>query len=293
MVKIRVYCGLTAMIFLMGTANGPNASLTASSFNTLPKNTITASSTEGELSSNDALYDLDKKYKEDIDKTNGVTLDMVDVSTKYSELWKQEMNNYYSMLNNKMDENGKNELSNSQKAWESYIDLNNQLELLCNSIDGGGSSITLLEADLENEKYRDRTIELADLYYGKEVLKTSNENAYGNDSYDLDKKFNEEINNMDLTTDKSKILLKYSALWKSQMNQYYNLMTKKMDAEDREMLANCQKAWEAYSTQNNQLILYCNSLFHYNKDANQETAKLEYQKFRERSLELMDLNSLF
>lgn len=119
-----------------------------------------------EKSNEDSMYDLDKKFNEEIDKTDGVTSEMVDVLLKYSALWKEDMNQYYDLLMEEMDEEGKAMLSDSQAAWEVYSQKNHQLTLHCNSMmyEGGGSYLEVLEAELNHEKYRERAVELKDLY---------------------------------------------------------------------------------------------------------------------------------
>jgi len=110
-------------------------------------------------------YDLDERYNEDIKNTNGVTSDMVRVMFKYSALWKAEMDCYYNLLIEKLEEDGKVSLVNSQEAWIVYSNQNNQLIFFCNSsFYGGGSYLTILEAELEYSKYRERAIELMELY---------------------------------------------------------------------------------------------------------------------------------
>ena len=119
-----------------------------------------------EKSNEDSTYDLDKKFNEEINKTNGVTSEMVDVLLKYSALWKEDMNQYYDLLMEEMDEEGKAMLSDSQAAWEAYSQKNHQLILHCNSMmyEGGGSYLEVLEAELDHKKYRERAVELEDLY---------------------------------------------------------------------------------------------------------------------------------
>lgn len=119
-----------------------------------------------EKSNEDSMYDLDKKFNEEINKTNGVTSEMVDVLLKYSALWKEDMNQHYDLLMEVMDEEGKAMLSDSQAAWEEYSQKNHQLILHCNSMmyEGGGSYLEVLEAELDHKKYRERAVELEDLY---------------------------------------------------------------------------------------------------------------------------------
>lgn len=130
-----------------------------------------------EKSNDDSLYDLDKKFNEEINKTNGVTSEMVDVLLKYSALWKEDMNQYYDLLMEVMDEEGKAMLSDSQAAWEEYSQKNHQLILHCNSMmyEGGGSYLEVLEAELDHKKYRERAVELEDLY---EITREISEENY-------------------------------------------------------------------------------------------------------------------
>lgn len=119
-----------------------------------------------EITNEDTSYDLDKKFNEDISKANGATSEMVRVLLEYSTLWKKEMDQYYGMLLEKLDEDGKAGLISSQDAWDTYIEQNNQLVLHCNSLlyDGGGTYPVTLEAELKYKKYRERALELMDLY---------------------------------------------------------------------------------------------------------------------------------
>ena len=124
---------------------------------------------------------------------------------------------------------------------------------------------------------------------GMEVMPETNDE---NTSYDLDKKFSEAMDNTGgVTSEMIRVISDYSALLENDMNQYYGLLMGKLDQEGKTMLINEQEAWEMYSNQNNELILYCNSLL-YDGGGTGITileAELEYNKYRERAIELMDL----
>ena len=110
--------------------------------------------------------DLDRQYNEDMEKTNGITSEMIKVISDYSILWKSKMEQSYQMLMERFDENGKTMLENEQGIWNAYSQQNTQLKLYCNAsgYDGGGTYLTVLEAELEYQRYRDRALELMDLY---------------------------------------------------------------------------------------------------------------------------------
>lgn len=125
------------------------------------------------------VYDLDKKFKEEMDNTNGVTSKTIEVLTKYAVLWEKEMDNYYSLLLNVLN-NNKMHLIEWQKSWEVYSNNNNQLIYQCNILlYEEGSYLNILEAELSYQKYRERTVELKKLYAILESLEETDEKNLG------------------------------------------------------------------------------------------------------------------
>lgn len=130
-------------------------------------------------SSDTIIYNLDEEFKKEMDNTNGVTSKIIEVLTKYSDLWEKEMNNYYSSLLNVLN-NNKMYLIQSQKSWEIYSNNNNQLIYQCNILlYGEGSYLNILKAEIVYQKYRQRAIELKELCTILQSLEEINERNEG------------------------------------------------------------------------------------------------------------------
>jgi len=138
----------------------------------------------------------------------------------------------------------------------------------CDSFLGGCNNANVPQATVSVEEHQQDISEQENMEAGIETInQTSQESRLGkmiqtgmevmpetndeNTSYDLDKRFSEDMDNTGgVTSEMIRVISDYSALWENEMNQYYGLLMGKLD----------QEAWEMYSNQNNQLILYCNSL---------------------------------
>lgn len=108
---------------------------------------------------------LDVQYEKEMKDSGGVTSEMIEITIKYAGLWKQEMEKYYDLLYDILDNEGKVCLENSQEAWEEYSNSNNELVFHVEEQRfGGGSYLNILEADLLCQKYRMRASELRELY---------------------------------------------------------------------------------------------------------------------------------
>jgi len=110
--------------------------------------------------------DLDELYKNELDNVDGgVTSKLIEVLIKYANLWEEEMDKYYYLLMDTLDEDNKAYLANSQKLWETYSNENIELILQSNKqLYGGGSYLSILDADLIYQRYKDRANEFIELY---------------------------------------------------------------------------------------------------------------------------------
>lgn len=113
----------------------------------------------------DGRYILDMQYKNEMLNSGGVTSQMIEILIKYAGLWKQEMERYYNLLYDTLDDAGKSSLENSQKAWEEYSVKNNELIFYMEEQKfEGGSYLGVLDAELLYQKYRSRASELKEMY---------------------------------------------------------------------------------------------------------------------------------
>lgn len=114
---------------------------------------------------------LDTEYSKELDNTQGITSEIIAVNTKYAELWKQEMDKYYMLLLDSLNEENKMKLTDSQQLWEQFSEQNSAVVFSVNSqIYGGGSYLGMLDSYLLYEKYRDRALQLKELYERFELL---------------------------------------------------------------------------------------------------------------------------
>lgn len=114
---------------------------------------------------------LDVEYSKELDNTHGTTSEIIAVNTKYAELWKQEMDKYYLLLLDSLNEENKVKLTDSQQLWEQFSEQNSTVIFSVDAqIYGGGSYLSMLDSQLLYEKYRDRALQLKELYERFELL---------------------------------------------------------------------------------------------------------------------------
>lgn len=108
---------------------------------------------------------LDVEYENEMKDSSGVTSEIIEITMKYAEVWKQEMEKYHDLLYDMLDDDGKSCLENSQEAWEEYSNSNKELVFHVEEQRfGGGSYLNILAADLLCQKYRMRALEMRELY---------------------------------------------------------------------------------------------------------------------------------
>ncbi len=114
---------------------------------------------------------LDTEYSKELDNTQGITSEIIAVNIKYAELWEQEMDKYYLLLLDSLNEENKVELTDSQQLWEQFSEQNSTVIFSVDAqIYGGGSYLNMLDSYLLYEKYRDRALQLKELYERFELL---------------------------------------------------------------------------------------------------------------------------
>lgn len=115
------------------------------------------------------IFVLDEQYENEIKESKGVTSEIIEITMKYAEVWKQEMERYYDQLYDALDDEGKSRLENLQEVWEEYSTSNKDFAFYMEEKRfGGGSYLNILEADLLYQKYRSRALELSEMY--QEIL---------------------------------------------------------------------------------------------------------------------------
>lgn len=114
---------------------------------------------------------VDTEYSKELDSTHGTTSEIITVNTKYAELWKQEMDKYYLLLLDSLNEENKVKLIDSQQLWEQFSEQNSTVIFSVDAqIYGGGSYLSMLDSQLLYEKYRERALQLKELYERFELL---------------------------------------------------------------------------------------------------------------------------
>lgn len=110
---------------------------------------------------NNNIDALEQAFRNDIEKNGTTTEAMIEITSRYTEIWETEMNKCLEYLEKYIDSD---ELRNSQTLWEEYIDDHNQLILGINQkVYEGGTYLNLLQADLEYQKYKCRVEALSGL----------------------------------------------------------------------------------------------------------------------------------
>lgn len=90
---------------------------------------------------------LDTEYSKELDNTHGTTSEIIAVNTKYAELWKQEMDKYYLLLLDSLNEENKVKLTDSQQLWEQFSEQNSTVTFSVDAqIYGGGSYLSMLDS---------------------------------------------------------------------------------------------------------------------------------------------------
>jgi hypothetical protein len=111
------------------------------------------------------LHSLIESMEIEMSETGGVTSEMIDVSIKYAELWKLEMEMYYRLLMDALDDDKKSVLAESQELWLLSSAKTDELVWSVNyQLYRGGSYLNILEADLLNTRYRERALLLYGLW---------------------------------------------------------------------------------------------------------------------------------
>lgn len=123
------------------------------------------------INQTDGFSELEQAYEEECALTNGITVEMIEVTQRYTESWKAEAEKYELLISGKLEGSNKALFEETQEAWNTYSDENMQMIGAINEqVYEGGSYLNILEADLAYQKYHDRAIELRELYELLEMM---------------------------------------------------------------------------------------------------------------------------
>ncbi len=115
------------------------------------------------MSSQNILLKLN--LKDEMKTWNGNTWDGVYIVTRYGDKWKVEMEKYYDLLLEELNEDKKKWLISSQEQWEVFTKENEELDWQVNDqLHHGGSIMHIITADIYYERYRRRALDLKQKY---------------------------------------------------------------------------------------------------------------------------------
>ena len=108
---------------------------------------------------------LDQEYEKAQSEWSGNTAEYVVLTVSFAELWKDEMDKYYHLLYNELNDEKRHWLVSSQEKWEIYTKENEELAWQTyEQIFNTGSMMKIYEANIYLEKYRSRALTLISLY---------------------------------------------------------------------------------------------------------------------------------
>ena len=110
-------------------------------------------------------YPIDIEFDKEMKKWSGNTSEGVEIIYSNGDKWKKEMEKYYNLLYNELDENKRKWLDSSQKKWEIYSKDNEELERqIYDQKHHGGTIMHIFYADIYYNKYRERALYLMEKY---------------------------------------------------------------------------------------------------------------------------------
>ena len=108
---------------------------------------------------------LDKDYRIAMSEWSGTTWEGVDIIASYGDLWKEEMEKYYQLLYDELNDDKKQWIVSSQEQWEIFTKYNEELTWQTyDQLHHKGSIMRILTAGIYREKYRTRALDLKYLY---------------------------------------------------------------------------------------------------------------------------------
>ena len=105
-------------------------------------------------------YDLDAEYMAALKESNGSNAEFSDITVEFGNKWKAKMEQYYSLLYEKLDENSQEFLIKSQDNWRKFVKSNEDLEQNIVNQYQGGSMGSLVLSENYIIRYRTRAVEL-------------------------------------------------------------------------------------------------------------------------------------
>lgn len=110
-------------------------------------------------------YPIDIELDKEMKKWSGNTSEGVEIICSNGDKWKKEMEKYYNLLYNELDDNKRKWLDSSHKKWEIYSEDNEELERqIYDQRYHGGSIMHIFYADIYYNKYRERALYLMEKY---------------------------------------------------------------------------------------------------------------------------------
>ena len=111
------------------------------------------------------VHIITKNYNKAMSEWSGRTGEGVSIIVSYAELWKNEMDNYYDLLYDKLKDEKKQFLILSQEKWELFTKDNEELAWQTyDQLNHGGSIMKIYTAQIYLERYRSRALTLKSLY---------------------------------------------------------------------------------------------------------------------------------
>jgi len=110
-------------------------------------------------------HPLEIEFEKEMKTWSGNTSEGVEILCTNGDKWKDEMEKYYELLNEELDEDKKKWLESSQEKWEIYIEENEELGWqIFDQQYHGGTIIQILSAELYYNRYHDRALDLIQKY---------------------------------------------------------------------------------------------------------------------------------
>lgn len=110
-------------------------------------------------------HEIEKDFEKEMKTWSGVTSEGVEITMKYSDKWKSEMEKYYDLLHDELDEDKRKWLISSQTKWNEFSAANiDYLWHVNDQIHQGGSIIRIINAHNYYERYRNRALFLIKEY---------------------------------------------------------------------------------------------------------------------------------
>jgi len=112
----------------------------------------------------DRKHDLDIEYEKAM-ATWINTMEGVEIINSFGDIWKEEMDKYYTLLYDMLEEDRKKWLISSQEKWEIYTKENEELAWQTyDQVHHDGSIMKIYSAEIYLERYRSRAKTLIHLY---------------------------------------------------------------------------------------------------------------------------------